>query len=170
MKTDLLKENRVVFSMAISYLLENGSIKVNTLEKEDWMKEWENINFFTEDMKREIFYCVKTMAKTPIPELLAIAGSEYFDMHCPDVLKKKVLKHHYDQHNLNLRILDAVGHLKDLLDRGYVSLNAYQNMDQYDYEEIAREFIDIYDCNFSENSQFTNIILAKVKEKEAQNG
>ena len=65
------------------------------------------------------------------------------------------LEEAHDKYELAGRTLDAKRHACDM------GLDGILMPD--DYARIARKFIDSYDCNIPENSQFQNIIMEHVQ-------
>ena len=91
--------------------------------------------------------------------VIDILGEVDDDTECTKVYTRDNLKNEVGEYETDeeifrriqrqYRIEDAERHCKDL---GYI------NLDDVDFENIADEFLNNYDCNIPENDQFENII------------
>lgn len=75
-----------------------------------------------------------------------------------DVLPPTIVEAAYRKQELSYRMQDAHVHVIDMHETN-ACVPDPEAMQSSDFEEIARRFLDDYDCNLSENQQWENVIL-----------
>lgn len=75
----------------------------------------------------------------------------------------------YEEMQLYYRIEDAHRHVEDMISSGVPYYLAAHELSDSDIERIAKAFIDNYDCDIDENSQWENTILDMIDTECPQN-
>lgn len=80
-----------------------------------------------------------------------------------DALPPTIVEAAYRKQELSYRMQDAHVHVIDMHETN-ACVPDPEAMQSSDFEEIARRFLDDYDCNLSENQQWENVILQYAKD------
>lgn len=83
--------------------------------------------------------------------------------HIADALPPTIVEAAYRKQELSYRTQDAHVHVIDMHETN-ACVPDPEAMQSSDFEEIARRFLDDYDCNLSENQQWENVILQYAKD------
>lgn len=75
----------------------------------------------------------------------------------------------YEEVQLYYRKEDARRHIEEMIESGVPYYLAAYELSDNDIERIAKTFIDDYDCDIDENSQWKNIILDMIDTECPQN-